>query len=125
MTKGPRVFLDCRVQQALQVQPDLKATEVWAATEEQLGIAANPDRLVPQGTRDQLVLKDRWVQLDQLGHWDHRVTKERLGRQEMLEEMPNQVCCYSLISSVAICGIDVSTCFQLIFFQFIILCFCK
>lgn len=91
VTKGPRVFLDCRVQQALQVQPDLKATEVWAATEEQLGIAANPDRLVPQGTRDQLVLKDRWVQLDQLGHWDHRVTKERLGRQEMLEEMPNQV----------------------------------
>lgn len=114
MTKDPKVFLDSRVQQALQVQTDLKATEVWAATEEQLGIAANPDRLVPQGTRDQPVLKDRRVLLDKLGHWDHRVTKERLGRQEMLEEMPSQVSCYSLISSVAICRIHVSTCFQLI-----------
>lgn len=60
-------------------------------TEERLGIAAHPERLVPQGTRGQPVLKDRRVQLDKLGHWDHRVTKERLGHQELLEEMPSQV----------------------------------
>jgi len=60
-------------------------------TEERLGIAVHPERLVPQGTRDQPVLKDRRVQLDKLGHWDRRVTKEHLGHQELLEEMPSQV----------------------------------
>lgn len=65
--KDPKVFLDSRDQQVLLVQPDFKATEVCPVTLERLGIAANPERLVPRGTKDQAVLKDQRVHLDQLG----------------------------------------------------------